>query len=113
MSCDRVHGDVRGGGVQHEGDGLAVRVMAGQGGDSWSADLLLDLLGTAAGTMPGPVAGVGEHEVGAVHLVAGGAEAGPDRAGIGADGAVAQEAGGLGMVGVAGGASVEAELVPQ
>jgi len=110
---DRVHGDVRGGGVQHEGDGLAFRVMAGQGGDPRSADLLLELLGTAAGTVPGPVAGVGEHEVGAVHLVAGGAEAGPDRAGIRSGGAVAQETGSLSVICVAGGAGVEAELVPQ
>jgi hypothetical protein len=44
--------------------------------------------------------------------VAGGAETGPDRAGIcfAAD-VVAQEAGGLGMIGVARGAGVEAELV--
>ena len=60
MSGDRVHGDVRGGGVQHEGDGLAFRVMVGQGGDPRSADLLLGLLGMAAGTVPGPVAGAGE-----------------------------------------------------
>jgi hypothetical protein len=65
----------------------------------------------AVGTVPGPVAGVGEHEVGAVHLVAGGAETGPDRAGIGSGGAVAQETGGLGMVSVARGAGVEAEMV--
>ena len=63
--------------------------------------------------MPGLVAGAGEHEVGAVELVAGGAEVVPDGAEVGAGDGVAQQAGGLGVVGVAGGASVEAELVLQ
>ena len=61
--------------------------------------------------MPVPVVGVGEHEVGAVHLVAGGTEIVRDRAEVGAAGdAVLHEPGGLGLVGVGTGAGVDAEL---
>ena len=53
--------------------------------------------GAAAGAVPVPVVGVGEHEVGAIHLVAGGAEIIRDRAEVGAAGdAVLHEPGGLG-----------------
>jgi hypothetical protein len=111
VGSDGVDGGVRGGGVQDEGDGLAAGVVAGQGGDPGSACARFGLPGAAAGAIPGPVAGIGEHEVGAVHLVAGGAEAGADRAGVGVAGdGVAQQPGGLGVVGVAGGAGVAAEL---
>jgi len=111
---DDVDGGVRGGGVQDKRDGLAVGIVVAQGGDRESVGVLLGLPGAAAGAVPGLVAGAGEHEVGAVELVAGGAEIVADRAEVGAAGdGVAQEAGGLGVVGVGGGAGVEAELVPQ
>jgi hypothetical protein len=59
-----------------------------------------------------PGAGAGEQGVGAVDLVAGGAEVLPDRAEVGAAGdAVFHEPGGLRMVGVGGpGAGVDAQL---
>ena len=61
--------------------------------------------------MPGPVAEAGEHGVGAVDLVAGGGEVLADRAEVGAAGdAVVHEPGGLGLVGVGGGAGVDAQL---
>ena len=59
--------------------------------------------------MPG--AGGGEQGVGAVDLVAGGAEVLPDRAEVGAAGdAVLHQPGGLGPVSVGGGAGVDAQL---
>jgi hypothetical protein len=65
-------------------------------------------MGTA---VPGALAQVGEHDVGAVDLVAGGAEVIADRAEVGAaGGAVFHEAGGLRLVGVVGGAGVDAQL---
>ena len=61
--------------------------------------------------VPGALAEVGEHEVGAVDLVAGGAEVLPDRAEAGAAGdAVLHEPGGLGLVGVVAGTGVDAQL---
>ena len=61
--------------------------------------------------MPGPGVGVGEQGVGAVDLVAGGAEVLADRAEAGAAGdAVFHEPGGLCLVGVGAGAGVEAQL---
>src|SRR5689334_1542602 len=48
-----VHGDVRGGGVQDQGDGLAAGVVPGQGGDPGSVGVLLGLAGGAAGVVPG------------------------------------------------------------
>jgi hypothetical protein len=52
-----------------------------------------------------------EDRVGAVDLVAGGAEVLADRADLGAAGdAVLQEAGGFGLVGVGAGAGVDAQL---
>jgi hypothetical protein len=62
--------------------------------------------------MRGPVASFGQHEVGAVKLVAGGAETSPDRAGICfASEVVAQQPRGLGVVVVVSGTGVAAELV--
>jgi len=86
MSGDGVDGDVRGDGVQDERRDLTVRVMAGQNGDERVAGIELGL----PGAMPVLVAEVGEHEVGAVHLVAGGAEVMRDRAEVGAARAVAR-----------------------
>src|SRR5689334_15665297 len=108
---DGVDGDVRGGGVHDESDGLAVGVVVGQNSHPGPACVLLGLPRAATGTAPDPVSGISEHKVGAVELVAGGAEAVSDRAGVGAGDGVAQQAGGLGVVGVGGGAGVAAELV--
>jgi hypothetical protein len=59
----------------------------------------------------GTVVEAREHGVGAVDLVAGGAEVLADRADLGASGdAVLPEPGGLGLIGVGTGASVDAEL---
>ena len=61
--------------------------------------------------MPGPVVQAGEHGVGAVDLVAGGAEVLPDRAEVGAaGGAVLHQPGGLRLVRELGGAGMEAQL---
>ena len=61
--------------------------------------------------VPGPGVGAGEQGVGAVDLVAGGAEVLADRAEVGAAGdAVLHEPGGLRLVGVGGGAGVDAQL---
>ena len=58
-----------------------------------------------------PGAGAGEQGVGAVDLVAGGAEVLPDRAEVGAAGdAVLHQPGGLWPVSVGGGAGVDAQL---
>jgi hypothetical protein len=55
--------------------------------------------------------GAGEQGVGAVDLVAGGAEVLPDGAEVGAAGdAVSHQPGGLGLVGIGGGAGVDAQL---
>jgi hypothetical protein len=61
--------------------------------------------------MPRPLVAGGEHGIGAVNLVTGGAEVVADGAEIGAAGdAVLHEPGGLGPVGVVAGAGVDAEL---
>ena len=61
--------------------------------------------------MPGAGAEAGQHDVGAVDLVAGGAEVLADRAEVGAaGGAVVHEPGGLRLVGVGAGAGVDAQL---
>ena len=61
--------------------------------------------------MPGAGVSAGEHGVGAVDLVAGGAEVLADRAEVVAAGdAVLHQPGGLGLVGVGAGAGVEAQL---
>ena len=103
-------GGAGGGGVQDEADGAAVGVVAGQGDDRGSVGLGPGLPGGGC-AFPCPLVEVGEHEVGAVDLVAGGAEVLPDRAQAGAAaGAVAVEPGGLEMVRVAAGAGVDAQL---
>ena len=103
-------GGAGGGGIQDEADRLAVRVVAGQGDDRGAVDLGPGWRGSCH-ALPYPLAEVGEHEVGAVDLVAGGAEVLPDRAEAGAAaGAVAVEPGGLEMVRVGAGAGVDAQL---
>src|SRR6266487_1673365 len=106
---EREHGDARGGGVQDEGDRLSLGVVAGQGGDAGPFGLGPGWLWCPA-VVPG--AGGGEQGVGAVDLVAGGAEVLPDRAEVGAAGdAVLHEPGGLGVVGVGGaGPGVDPQL---
>ena len=85
-------------------------VVAGQGDDRGSVGLGPGLPGGGC-AFPCPLVEVGEHEVGAVDLVAGGAEVLPDRAQAGAAaGAVAVEPGGLEMVRVGAGAGVDAQL---
>jgi len=84
--------------------------VPGQGDDLGSVGLGPGRCGSC-GAFPYPLVEVGEHEVGAVDLVAGGAEVLPDRAGAGAAaGAVAVEPGGLEMIRVAAGAGVETQL---
>ena len=61
--------------------------------------------------VPGPVVELGEHHVGAVDLVAGGAEVLADRAEVGAAvDAVFHQPGGLRLVGEGAGAGVDAQL---
>ena len=103
-------GGAGGAGIQDQADRLAVGVVAGQGDDRGSVGLGPGLLRGGC-AFPCPLVEVGEHEVGAVDLVAGGAEVLPDRAQAGAAaGAVAVEAGGLEMVRVGAGAGVDAQL---
>ncbi len=103
-------GGAGGGGVQDEADGLAFRVVAGQGDNRGAVGLGPGRRG-GCDAFPYPLAEVGEHEVGAVDLVAGGAEVLPDRAQAraAADG-VAVEPGRLEMIGVGARAGVEAQL---
>ena len=103
-------GGAGGGGVQDEADGTGVGVVAGQGDDRGSVGLGPGLPGGGC-AFPCPLVEVGEHEVGAVDLVAGGTEVLPDRAQAGAAaGTVAVEPGGLEMVRVGAGAGVDAQL---
>ena len=107
---DGEDGDAGGVGVEEEGDGLAVGVAACQGHDSGVVGLGPGLLGGVV-AVSSSVVDAGEHEVGAVNLVAGGAEVLADRADVGAaGGAVAGEPGGLGVVGVVSRAGVDAQL---
>ena len=96
-------------GVQDQGDRAGLGVVAGQGGDPGTVGLGPRCLRCPAAV---PGAGAGEQFVGAVDLVAGGAEVLPDRAEVGAAGdAVLEEPGGLRMVGVGGaGAGVDPQL---
>src|SRR5260370_40129363 len=65
----------------------------------------------APAAVPGAGVGTGQQGVGAVDLVAGGAEVLPDRAEVGAAGdAVFHQPSGLGPVSVGGGAGVDAQL---
>ncbi len=103
-------GGAGGGGVQDQADGAADGVVAGQGDDRGSVGLGPGLAGGGC-AFPCPLVEVGEHEVGAVDLVAGGAEVLPDRAQAGAAaGAIAGEPGRLEMVRVGAGAGVDAQL---
>src|SRR5712691_7009079 len=107
---DGEDGDAGRGGVQDEADGLAVRFVASQGDGLGSVGLGPGLPGEGAG-FSGLLVEPGQHEVGAVHLVAGGAEVLADRAEGGAAGnAVFHEPGDLRLVGVVSGAGVEAQL---
>ena len=72
---DGVDSNVRGDGVQDERSDLALPVVTGQNSDERVAGIGRGLPGT-----PVLVAEVGEHEVGAVHLMAGSAEVVRDRA---------------------------------
>ena len=97
-------------GVEDEGDGLAVGVPACQGNDAGAVGLWPGLSGAVVAVC-GLVVEAGEHEVGAVDLVAGGAEVLADRAEVSAaGGAVAREPGGLGVVWVVSRAGVDAQL---
>ena len=65
-------------------------------------------------TLPCLLVEAGEHDVGAVDLVAGGAEVLPNGPEVGAAaGAVLQEPAGLGVVGVGAGAGVDAQMRPE
>ena len=97
-------------GVQDEGDRAGLGVVAGQGGDPGAVGLGPRWLRCPA-AVPGAGVRAGEQGVGAVDLVAGGAEVLPDRAEVGAAGdAVLHEPGGLRLVGVGAGAGVDAQL---
>jgi hypothetical protein len=107
---DGEEGDARRGRIQNDSDGAGFGVMAGQGGDPGSVGLGPGWPGRG-GVVPGLGVQAGEHEVGAVDLVARGGEVLPDGAQVGAaGGAVGHEPGGLGLVRVAGGAGVAAQL---
>ena len=108
---DGEQGDVGGGGVQDEADGLGLGVAAGQGEDPGAVGVGPGLLGVDA-ALPDAVVEPGELDVGAVDLVADGGEVLADRAEFGAAVvAVSQEPGGVrGLVGVVAGAGVPAEL---
>ena len=82
---DGEHGDAGGGGVQDEGDRAGFGVVAGQGGDPGAVGLGPRCLRCPA-AVPGAGVSAGEQGVGAVDLVAGGAEVLPDRAEVGAAG---------------------------
>src|SRR6266566_1996071 len=93
---DGEDGDARGGGVEDEGDRLAVGVAAGQGDRPAVSGLIVESC---------------EHGVGAVDLVAGRAEVLADGAEVGAaGGAVLHEPGGFRLVCVGAGAGVDAQL---
>jgi hypothetical protein len=76
---DGEHGGVGGGGVQDEADRLALGVPAGQGDDPGAVGLWPGLLRLGE-AVPGPLVEFGQHQVGPVDLVAGGAEVLGDRA---------------------------------
>ena len=106
-------GGAGGAGVQDEADGAGAGVVAGQGDNLGTVDLGPGRRGSCH-ALPHPLTEFGEHEVGAVDLVAGGAEVLPERAQArAAAGAVAVEPGGLEMVRVGAGPGVDAQLGPQ
>src|ERR1700677_1047675 len=75
---DGEHGDAGAGGVQDQGDRLALGITAGQGDCPRAVALRPGLLGRAK-SLPGPLAEPGEHRVGPVDLIAGPAEVLIDR----------------------------------
>ncbi|HEY2690731.1 MAG TPA: hypothetical protein VGJ50_19980, partial [Streptosporangiaceae bacterium] len=98
------------GDVQDERDRLSLGVVAGQGGDPRPAGLGPRCPRRPA-AVPGPGVRAGEQGVGAVDLVAGGAEVLPDRAEVGAAGdAVLHQPDGLRLVREVTGACVDAQL---
>jgi len=72
-------GGIGGGGVQDEADRLGLGVPVGQGNNPRSVGLWPGLLGEGE-AVPGPLVEPGQHHIGSVDLVAGGAEVLPDRA---------------------------------
>jgi transposase len=107
---DGEHGDAGRGGVEDEGDGAGFGVVAGQGGDPGAVGLGPRCLRRLA-AVAGAGVGGGEQGVGAVDLVAGGAEVLSDRAEVGAAGdALLHQPGGLCLVAVGAGAGVDAQL---
>jgi hypothetical protein len=89
---------------------LGVGVAAGQGEDPGAVYVGPGLLGVDP-AVPDPVVELGEDDVGAVDLVAGGGEVLADRAEVGAAvGGIFQQPGGLRLVRVGAGAGVLAEL---
>ena len=85
-------------------------VVAGQGGDPGAVGLGPGRFRCPAAA-PGADVSAGQQGVGAVNLVAGGAEVLPDRAEVGAAGdAVLHQPGGLCLVGVGAGTGVDAQL---
>ena len=107
---DGEHGGVGGGGVEDEADRAGVGVAAGEGEDRGAVGFRPGLFRVGE-ALPGPVAECGQHDIGSVDLVAGGAEVRADRADVGASfGAVSQESRGLQLVRVAGGADVDAQV---
>jgi hypothetical protein len=75
------------------------RVVAGQDGHERPVGIGRSLPGAAPGALPFPVAEIAEHEVGAVHLVAGSTEVVHDRTEVRtAGGAVRHEPGSLGLI---------------
>ena len=113
MGGDGEEGDVGGGGVQDQTDGLGVGVAAGQGQDPGAVDVGPGLFGVDV-ALPDPVVEVDEFDVGSVDLVADGGEVVADGAEFGAAVVgVFQEPGGLRLVGVAAGAGVLAQFGPE
>ena len=107
---DGEHDGAGGGGIQDEADGLALGIPAGQGDDPGSVGFWPGLFGLGE-ALPGPLVEFGQHQVGPVELVAGGAEVLADRAEGGAPaGAVLHEPEGLRPVRVGAGAGVDAQL---
>ena len=107
---DGEQGDVRGGGVQDQADGLGLGVAAGQGQDPGAVGVGPGLLRVDA-AVPDPVVELGEFHVGAVDLVAGCGEVLADRAEFGAPVvAVLQQPGGVRLVGKSAGAGMLAQL---
>ena len=110
MSGDGVHSSVGGGGVEDQGDGLGLGVLAGEGQYPGAVGLGPGLAGVDV-ALPDPVKETGEHDVGPVNLVAGSSEVLSDWSEFGAAvEAVLQQPGGLRLVRVGGGTGVCAQV---